>query len=140
MVPACNFTKSNTPPWMFFTFLKLYRWYQIAQHILLTKISFCIFKILSKNYVLLYLWIFDYFLKNINLINLWTFRWDNYPCSLDDFWFLKFCKHLCNLYAIRNILKFPKRHNTLLVTSQYIFQPCLNNCPGMLPMMDTPKR
>ena len=28
---ACNFTKSNTPPWVFFTFFKLYKWYQIAQ-------------------------------------------------------------------------------------------------------------
>ena len=30
---ACNITKINTPPWMFFTFFKLYKWYQIAQHI-----------------------------------------------------------------------------------------------------------
>ena len=30
---ACNFTKSKTPPRMFFTFLKLYKWYQIAQNI-----------------------------------------------------------------------------------------------------------
>ena len=28
---ACNFTKSNTPPRVFFTFFKLYEWYQIAQ-------------------------------------------------------------------------------------------------------------
>ena len=28
---ACNFTKNNTPPWVFFTFFKLYEWYQIAQ-------------------------------------------------------------------------------------------------------------
>ena len=27
----CYFTKSNTPPWVFFTFFKLYEWYQIAQ-------------------------------------------------------------------------------------------------------------
>ena len=27
---AWSFTKSNTPPWMFFTFLKLYKWHQIA--------------------------------------------------------------------------------------------------------------
>ena len=32
-VEACNFTKSNTPPWMFFTFFKLYECYQIAQRI-----------------------------------------------------------------------------------------------------------
>ena len=32
-VTACYFTKSNTPPWVFFTFFKLYKWYQIAQRI-----------------------------------------------------------------------------------------------------------
>ena len=26
--------KSNIPPWVFFTFLKLYKWYQIAQRII----------------------------------------------------------------------------------------------------------
>ena len=30
---ACNFTKSNTPSWVFFMFFKLYKWYQIAQNI-----------------------------------------------------------------------------------------------------------
>ena len=30
---ACNFTKINTPPWVFFMFLKLYKWYQITQSI-----------------------------------------------------------------------------------------------------------
>ena len=30
---ACNFTKSNTPPWVFFTLLKLYKWYQIVQNV-----------------------------------------------------------------------------------------------------------
>ena len=29
----CNFTKSNTSPWAFFAFLRLYEWYQIAQRI-----------------------------------------------------------------------------------------------------------
>ena len=33
---TCNFTKSNTPPWMFFTFIKLYKWYHIAQRIIAT--------------------------------------------------------------------------------------------------------
>ena len=28
---VAGFTKSNTPPWVFFTFLKLYEWHQIAQ-------------------------------------------------------------------------------------------------------------
>ena len=30
---ACNFTKSNTPPFVFFTFSKLYKWYQIVQSV-----------------------------------------------------------------------------------------------------------
>ena len=30
---SVNFNKVNTPPWLFFTFFKLYKWYQIAQRI-----------------------------------------------------------------------------------------------------------
>ena len=30
---ACNFTKSHTLPWVFFTFFKFYKWYQIAQSV-----------------------------------------------------------------------------------------------------------
>ena len=30
---ARNFTKSNTLPWVFFTFFKLYKWCQIVQNI-----------------------------------------------------------------------------------------------------------
>ena len=30
---ACNFTKSNTRPWVFFTLFKLYKWYQIVQRL-----------------------------------------------------------------------------------------------------------
>ena len=33
LASACNFTKSNTPPWLFFTFFKLYKWYKIAKGI-----------------------------------------------------------------------------------------------------------
>ena len=28
---GCNFTKINTPPWVFFTFFELYKWYQTPQ-------------------------------------------------------------------------------------------------------------
>ena len=31
LVKLCNFTKINTSPWIFFTFLKFYTWYKIAQ-------------------------------------------------------------------------------------------------------------
>ena len=34
-----NFIKSNTPPWVFFTFFKLSKWYQIAQNITYVFIS-----------------------------------------------------------------------------------------------------
>ena len=30
---SCNFTKSDTPPEVFFMFLKLCKWYQIAQSV-----------------------------------------------------------------------------------------------------------
>ena len=30
---ACNFTKINTPSWVFSTFFELYKWYQITQRI-----------------------------------------------------------------------------------------------------------
>ena len=30
---VCNFTESNTHPWMFFTFFKSFKWYQITQSI-----------------------------------------------------------------------------------------------------------
>ena len=36
---ACDFTKSNTPPWVFFTFFKWYKWYQIVQSITFTCIQ-----------------------------------------------------------------------------------------------------
>ena len=39
-VKACNFTKSNTPPWVFFTFFNLYKWYQIAQRISYVSVEF----------------------------------------------------------------------------------------------------
>ena len=31
---SSNLTKSNTPPWCFSRFFKLYKWYQIAQRII----------------------------------------------------------------------------------------------------------
>ena len=37
MARACNYTKSNTPPWVFFMFFKLYKWYQVAQNITYKK-------------------------------------------------------------------------------------------------------
>ena len=30
---ACNFTKSKTLAWVFFTFVKLYKWYRITESI-----------------------------------------------------------------------------------------------------------
>ena len=33
---TCNFTKSNTPPWVFFKFFELYKRYQITQCITYT--------------------------------------------------------------------------------------------------------
>ena len=40
---ACNFTKINTPPWVFFTFFKLYKWYQNAQRIKFVPVFYLIY-------------------------------------------------------------------------------------------------
>ena len=45
---ACNFTKSNTPPWVFSTFLKLFKWYQIAQRITLLSCSKLLYEYCTK--------------------------------------------------------------------------------------------
>ena len=34
---ACNLTKNSTPPWVFFKFFKLCKWYQIAQNVTLEQ-------------------------------------------------------------------------------------------------------
>ena len=34
---SVNFTKINTPPWVFFTFFKLCKWYEIAQRTTYTQ-------------------------------------------------------------------------------------------------------
>ena len=43
---ACNFPKSDTPPWVFFTFFKLYKWYQIAQN--MTKLGLLLMEMASR--------------------------------------------------------------------------------------------
>ena len=53
-----NFTKGNTLAWVFFTFFKLYKWYQIAQRITYKSltyinISYMRFTSTSKNEVLI---------------------------------------------------------------------------------------
>ena len=40
VLKTCNFTRSSTSPWMFFTFFKFYKWFQIAQHITIDSSSF----------------------------------------------------------------------------------------------------
>ena len=42
-VSACNFTKSNTSPWAYFTFCKLYNWCQIVQSVSFVFIFYLIF-------------------------------------------------------------------------------------------------
>ena len=42
---ACNFTKINTPLWVFFTFFKLYKRYQIAQRI--TYITYFLYLLIA---------------------------------------------------------------------------------------------
>ena len=46
LVKLQAFTKINTPPWVFFTFFKLYKWYQIAQRITNNILQFSLFILL----------------------------------------------------------------------------------------------
>ena len=39
LAKACNFTISNTASWMFFTFFKLYKWYQIMLSVMYSYYS-----------------------------------------------------------------------------------------------------
>ena len=51
---ACNCTKINTLPWVFFTFLKLYKWYHIVQritYILLTISKFHTSFLFCQNFI-----------------------------------------------------------------------------------------
>ena len=46
---TCNSTEGNTPPWVFFTFFELYKWYQIAQRTtVLLIVKFIIFVLCRK--------------------------------------------------------------------------------------------
>ena len=53
---SCNFTKSNTPTRVFFMFLKLYKWYQIAQCI---NMSWKVIKLSTQWHTFVYLGIFN---------------------------------------------------------------------------------
>ena len=45
---VCNFTKINTPSWVFFTFFKLHKYYQIAQRITFIIWSICQTKVKER--------------------------------------------------------------------------------------------
>ena len=55
---AFNFTKSKTLPWVFFTFFKLYKWYQIAQRI---TYSVCLHSEFSHSFLCTQLSLFFFF-------------------------------------------------------------------------------
>ena len=63
LMQACNFTKSNTHPWVFFTFFKLYKWYQIAQRITYENVKMCY--MYSKYYFSCHLQMLNWKVKNV---------------------------------------------------------------------------
>ena len=89
---ACNFTKDNTGPWVFFTFFKLYKRYQIAQSI--TNVS----KFLSMKWAHLE---FDLLLDTLYFVR---------ECSATNHFsqFFFYILHLKNFWAITSLkpLKF----------------------------------
>ena len=63
---AWNITKSNTPLWIFFTFLKLYKWYQIAQRITNKPVEFLVWRVdpITKHRVLVNNQRKDFFIRS----------------------------------------------------------------------------
>ena len=49
MAEAYNFTKINTPPWVFFRFFKLYKWYQIVQRTTYNELNYYCYLIIMSN-------------------------------------------------------------------------------------------
>ena len=60
-------TKSNTPPWVIFTFLKLYKWYQIAQYI-------TYYKAVADSGILVF-WILITKILHFLVINIWSINY-----------------------------------------------------------------
>ena len=81
LILACNLTKINTPRWVFFTFFRLYKWYQIAQQI---KYSLDSFKFLF--------WLTWFYVRS----------WGSNTC--DETWFV-FClsSSTCAFQGIGNV-------------------------------------
>ena len=79
---ARNFTKINSPQWVFFTFFKLYEWYEMAQRIIFNKFNilmilkfsfifqYRIFYNISADYWILILW--DETNKNSHILKIFT--------------------------------------------------------------------
>ena len=65
---AWNFTKSNTAPWVFFTFFKLYKWHQTAQSIGIISIK-----------------IFPERVSSSGQLNIWSEQRKHYIIRLDAF-------------------------------------------------------
>ena len=60
----CNFTKINTPSLVFFNFLKLFKWYKIAQHSYVQCVQWKFFKIQT---ILNNIWIKKYGYKFVSI-------------------------------------------------------------------------
>ena len=62
---ACNFTRSNAPWWMFFTFFKLYKVANRAKHHICEKVSILWKKISHVNLQYLIIFLFYTFFNNL---------------------------------------------------------------------------
>ena len=69
---ACNITKSNTPRWVFFTFFKLCKWYQIAENV--TNVWHNISSVVSYQRITIFFMIWNcmVYMKRI------VYDWNNY--------------------------------------------------------------
>ena len=94
----CNFTKSNIPSWVFFTFFTLYKWYQITQYVslsilfpslILTDLHLYLEPYCGHAFLLLTL---SEYHQQKNIVTQ-MYRW-NYHCTLFIFIFITKCSPL----------------------------------------------
>ena len=81
-VLACNFTKRNTPSWVFFTFhVKIYKWYQIVQSVSYKEETLVRCKIIALCICILNQWTVSY----LSLALIWNLKVKVSPVSFGDF-------------------------------------------------------
>ena len=100
---ACNFTNSNTPPWMFFMFFELCKWYQIAQSFSYRFLSYSLWALLDD--IMIGKVTLEVFLAiSLKLIKLLNLTLETHENGVYGYTFV-----LCGTWIILICLRFPEK-------------------------------